>query len=30
LLTHPDAPADHFPLVLEWLAGRHDQVIDHN
>lgn len=28
LLTHPDAPADHFPLVLEWLAGRHDKVIE--
>ena len=23
LLTHPDAVHDHFPLVLEWLAGRY-------
>lgn len=30
LLTHPDAPADHFPLVLHWLAGRHDQVIENH
>ncbi|MEC5208507.1 putative alpha/beta hydrolase [Vogesella perlucida] len=26
LLTHPDAVHDHFPLVLEWLAGRHGMV----
>ena len=26
LLTHTDAVRDHFPLVLEWLAGRHGMV----
>jgi len=26
LLTHPDAVRDHFPLVLEWLAGRYGMV----
>ncbi|CUA86590.1 MULTISPECIES: alpha/beta fold hydrolase [Gulbenkiania] len=26
LLTHPEAPQDHFPLVLHWLAGRYDSV----
>ena len=30
LLTHPDAPADHFPLVLDWLRGRHDKVIENH
>ncbi|WP_434629763.1 alpha/beta hydrolase family protein [Chromobacterium sp. CV08] len=28
LLTHPDAPRDHFPLVLDWLAGRYDKVAE--
>ncbi len=28
LLTHPDAVEEHFPLVLHWLAGRHDQVAE--
>lgn len=26
LLTHPDAVDDHFPLVLDWLAGRYQRV----
>jgi predicted alpha/beta hydrolase len=26
LLTHPDAVIDHFPLVLQWLQGRHEAV----
>ena len=26
LLTHPDAEREHFPLVLQWLRGAHDQV----
>lgn len=26
LLTHPDAPVDHFPLVLHWLAGQYGSV----
>lgn len=30
LLTHPDAPADHFPLVLDWLRGRHDKVMENH
>ncbi|WP_174875335.1 alpha/beta hydrolase family protein [Vogesella oryzae] len=28
LLTHPDAPFDHFPLVLHWLAGQYDRVVE--
>ncbi|AXE36187.1 alpha/beta fold hydrolase [Chromobacterium phragmitis] len=28
LLTHPDAPRDHFPLALDWLAGRCDAVAE--
>jgi len=28
LLTHPDAPDDHFPLVLRWLAGDHAQTME--
>ncbi|MDN0073948.1 alpha/beta fold hydrolase [Crenobacter sp. SG2303] len=28
LLTHPDAPDDHFPLVLDWLAGRYETVAE--
>ncbi|OWY39718.1 esterase [Xenophilus sp. AP218F] len=28
LLTHPDAARDHFPLALEWLAGRFCEVAE--
>lgn len=28
LLTHPDAVRDHFPLLLEWLAGRYGMIIE--
>ena len=28
LLTHPDAPRDHFPLALDWLAARYDAVAE--
>ncbi|MBV8680345.1 MAG: alpha/beta fold hydrolase [Aquitalea sp.] len=30
LLTHQDAPDDHFPLVLHWLAGEYDKVIENH
>jgi predicted alpha/beta hydrolase len=28
LLTHPDAVKDHFPLVLDWLSGDYDKVVE--
>ncbi len=26
MLTHPDAPEDHFPLLVEWLKNDHEAV----